>query len=131
DATGPGVRGCHVPAEDGEEARVLAVKPLSELPALSGRLERDPSGAAALYPLVRKIGRRGLDLHHVLDGVVEAVFELLPRATHVSVLLADEAGGERFGPVVARGRGGGSGPGAARRAGPRRVRRARAAGLAA
>src|SRR5215831_4358855 len=40
DPTGPVVLGCRVTAEDGEEARVLAVKPLSELPALSGRLER-------------------------------------------------------------------------------------------
>src|SRR2546430_1701585 len=68
DPTGPVVLGCRVPPEDGEEARVIAVKPLSELPALTGRLERDPSGAAVLYPLVRKIGRRGVDLARVLDG---------------------------------------------------------------
>src|SRR5205823_2279553 len=131
DPTGPVVLGCRVTAEDGDDARVIAVKPLSELPALTGRLERDPSGAAVLYPLVRKIGRRGLDLVRVLDGVVEAVFELLPRATHVSIQLTDEPGGERFVPVVARARGGGNEPIATSRAVLRRVLRDRAAVLAA
>src|SRR5215813_10231445 len=51
DPTGPVVLACRVTADEGDEAaRVIAVKPLSELPELSGRLERDPGGAAALYP---------------------------------------------------------------------------------
>src|SRR5262249_19605995 len=132
DPTGPVVLACRVTADEGDEAaRVIAVKPLSELPELSGRLERDPGGAAALYPLVRKIGRRGLDLQRVLDGVVEAVFELLPRATHVSILLADEQGGERFVPITARARGGGVEPVLTSRAVMRRVLHDRAAVLAA
>jgi Nif-specific regulatory protein len=132
DPDAPVVLGLRVGAEDEKEARVLAVKPLSELPELSGRLERDPGGAQALYPLVRKIGRRGLDLSRVLDDVTEAVFELLPKATHVSILLGDERGGERLIPVLARARGSKQAePVATSRAVLRRVLADRAAVLAA
>ena len=132
DPESPVVLSCRLAAEEEKEARVLAVKPLAELGELSGRLERDPSGAAALYPLVRKIGKRGLDLARVLDGVAEACFELLPKATHASIVLADDAGGERFVPVLARARGSKQAePVATSRAVLRRVLRDRAAVLAA
>ena len=132
DPESPVVLSCRLLAEEEKEARVLAVKPLAELGELSGRLERDPSGAAALYPLVRKIGKRGLDLARVLDGVAEACFELLPKATHASIVLADDAGGERFVPVLARARGSKQAePVATSRAVLRRVLRDRAAVLAA
>jgi Nif-specific regulatory protein len=117
--------------EEAAGARVLAVKPISELPELTGRLERDPGGAAALYPLVRKIGRRGLDLSRVLDGVAEAVFELLPKATHVSILLADETDAGRLVPVLARARSGAHDPVSTSRAVLRRVLQDHAAVLAA
>jgi Nif-specific regulatory protein len=131
DPLAPVVLGCRVLYDEADEARVIAVKPLSELPNLAGRMERDPGGAAILYPLVRKMGRRGLDLQKVLEGVAEAVFELLPKATHVSILLGDEQGGERFVPVLARARGAGHEPVATSRAVVRRVLRDRAAVLAA
>src|SRR5262245_52840009 len=90
--------------EGAERQEVLAQRTLSELPELQGKIERDPTRAAALYNVSKKLGRRGLDLQAVFEGLCEALFELMPRATHVTIDLADDTDG-RMNTVWARARG--------------------------
>jgi Nif-specific regulatory protein len=121
-----------------EKQELIAQRGLAELPAVQGKVERDPLRAQALYDVAKKLGRRGLDLAAVFDGLGEVIFELLPRATHLAIDLADEAEG-RMNTVYQRARGG-SRPGGARsdvdrfqvsRAVVRRVQRDKAAVLVA
>ena len=79
-----------------DKQELIAQRAIADLPAVQGLVERDPARAAALYNVTKKMGRRGLDLQSVFEGLAEAVFELIPRATHVGIDLADDSGsGER------------------------------------
>jgi Nif-specific regulatory protein len=110
---------------------VIAKKPLSELPEVQGKLERDPLRAAALYNVAKKLGARGLELNAVFDGLAEAIFEQVPRATHLAIDLADEPDG-RLTTVYSRAKGQpASGRFEISRSVVRRVLRERAAFLAA
>ena len=58
---------------------------------MQGKVERDPGARprrSTTSP--RSSARRGLDLAAVFEAVAEAVFELVPRATHVAIDLADD-----------------------------------------
>jgi Nif-specific regulatory protein len=111
---------------------VIAQRALAELPAVQGKVERDPLRAQALYDVAKKLGRRGLDLAAVFDGLGEVMLELLPRATHLAIDLADEPEG-RMNTVYQRARGSRAQSGADRfqvsRAVVRRVQRDKAAVL--
>jgi len=89
--------------EPAERQEVIASRALAELSEVQGKVERDPNRAAALFAAAKKLGRRGLDLNAVFDGLAEAVFELVPKATHIAIDLADEPDG-RMTSVFARGR---------------------------
>jgi Nif-specific regulatory protein len=78
---------------EADTSRVLARRALTEAEELAGKVERDPQLAAALLGIVKKLGRRGLDLNAVFDGIAEAVFDLVPMATHVAIELDDGADG--------------------------------------
>jgi Nif-specific regulatory protein len=102
------------PSELGDKQAVIAQHGLAELPAVQGKVERDPQRGAALYAVLyavgKKLGRRGLELQAVFESVADAVFELIPRATHVAIDLsnadvADEPD-RRMHTVFARARGG-------------------------
>jgi transcriptional regulator with GAF, ATPase, and Fis domain len=86
---------------------LLAKRSFSELPEVQGKVERDPLRAAALYNVTKKLGRRGLELNAVFDGLAEAIFELVPRATHLAIDLADEPSNResRLNTVYARAKG--------------------------
>src|SRR5437868_7022503 len=93
DPSQPVILRCRVKIEDDGrgKAEIIARRNLSELPEVQGKIERDPVRAAALYNVAKKLGRRGLDLAAVFDGVSEAIFELLtPKAGHVGIDLADD-----------------------------------------
>ncbi len=90
--------------ETGEKQEVIARRALAELPEVQGKVERDPTRAVALYNVSKKLGRRGLELNAVFDGLAEAIFELVPRATHLAIDLADDPDG-RMNTVFARARG--------------------------
>jgi transcriptional regulator with GAF, ATPase, and Fis domain len=83
--------------DDEGAQEVIAKHGLAELPAVQGKVERDPARAQALYKALydcgKTLGRRGLDLQAVFGQVAEAVFEILPRGTHVAIDLADENDG--------------------------------------
>jgi Nif-specific regulatory protein len=96
---------CRVKIEDaGREQEIIAKRDLSELPDVTVKIERDPARAAALYNVSKKLGRRGLDLAAVFEGLGEAIFELAPKATHVAIDLADDPDG-RLNTVYAKAKG--------------------------
>ncbi len=72
-----------------EVGRILARRTLNEAEAVAGKVERDPQVAALLLATTKKLGRRGLDLQAVFDGLADAVFELVPLSTHIAVELDD------------------------------------------
>ncbi len=86
-----------------EVTRFVAVKPLSELGELQGRVERDADSLARLYR-VQQLLSHELELAQVLDRIAEAVFELARKATHLTIALKDQEG-EAFVPVLTRERG--------------------------
>ncbi len=105
DPTQPVMIKCRVRIEDDGRVKqeIIAKRDLSELPDVQGKIERDPARAAALYNVAKKLGRRGLDLTAVFEGVGEAIFELAPKITHVAIDLADDPDG-RLNTVFARAR---------------------------
>ncbi|MGH7327673.1 MAG: GAF domain-containing protein, partial [Polyangiaceae bacterium] len=91
-------------APDAEDAHVVAVKPISQLEAAK-RAEQG-SGLRALYEVQTKIGAaEGLD--EVVQAISEAMLELVPRATHVTVILRedDAHGAASYVPIMTRVRG--------------------------
>jgi Nif-specific regulatory protein len=103
----PVILTCRVRIDDDPrfaKQEVIARKPLSELPEVQGKLERDPLRAAGLYNVAKKLGARGLELNAVFDGLAEAIFEQVPRATHLAIDLADEPDG-RLTTVYSRAKG--------------------------
>ena len=102
--------------------RLIASRSIMDLPAVADQIERDPAeraprlqGAAAARRAARaERGDRG--------RASTATFELLPRATHVAILLRSESDKDRFALAVSRER-----AGQRPRAAARRIRCARAA----
>jgi transcriptional regulator with GAF, ATPase, and Fis domain len=94
---------------DQEDARVLAVRRIEEIEPATTTFEKD-GRLAMIYESQRKIGRAG-DLVEVLEAISDATFELVPKATHVTLILRedDEDGGSQsasgYVPVVTRIRG--------------------------
>jgi Nif-specific regulatory protein len=84
--------------------RVLASRTIAELPEVAAHVEKDPVGAVALYHAAKRLVGR-LDLGDTLEAVTDAVFEIVPRATHVAVLWRAEGDEERFTVVSSRERG--------------------------
>ncbi|MBI5479312.1 MAG: sigma 54-interacting transcriptional regulator [Deltaproteobacteria bacterium] len=135
DATAPVAIECRVQLEESDGAeRIIAVRSLADLRDAAGKVERDPTGAVALYQAAKKLSPRRLELGEVLAALAEAVLDLVPKATHVTVLLSGEED-DRFVPVLARARPGretdDAGPVKTSRAVLRRVLRDRAAVLVA
>ncbi len=106
-------------ADDADDARVVAVRRIEELSPASVHVERDTSILAKLYAAQKKIGAAG-DLNEVLVAVADAAFDLVARATHVTIVLRDDdeegtgrsTGVSGYVPIVTRVRGqaGPSGP---------------------
>jgi Nif-specific regulatory protein len=75
--------------------RLIASRSIVDLPAVTHQLEHDPAGALQVYKTLQRLGGR-LDQQATIEACVEATFELLPRATHVAVLLRAEGDKDRF-----------------------------------
>jgi transcriptional regulator with GAF, ATPase, and Fis domain len=104
--------------------RLIATRSIIDLPQVADQIEHDPVSALRVYKALAPLGSR-LDTSAALDAVVDATFELLPRATHVAILLRADADKDRFVLATSRERGPG---GRARTAagGPDPVRASRA-----
>jgi Nif-specific regulatory protein len=69
---------------------------------VTGKVEQGPD-VSALFTAIKTLGGR-LDLNETLDAVSKAVFSLIDRATHISILLCEEKDESRFVPMLARAR---------------------------
>ncbi len=94
DPASPVILTCHVEEASDSDHQVVATKPFDELSALAARLESDPAGLATLYRVLKRLGASGVELEQVLEATAEAIFEVLARATHINILLADDV--DRF-----------------------------------
>ena len=89
---------------------VIARVAFDDMARVVGQLEQGPD-VGRLYQAVKMLGGR-IELEQVLTRLADAVFSLLPMATHVSVLLIEEGRAdsdpEAFVPMLARSRNGSS-----------------------
>jgi Nif-specific regulatory protein len=91
------------PAEEVAELadRLIASRSIIDLPAVTDRVEHDPASALRIYKALQPLSSR-LELGALLEAVADALFELLPRATHVSVLVRSDTDKDRFTVAAAR-----------------------------
>jgi transcriptional regulator with GAF, ATPase, and Fis domain len=74
--------------DDGDDARVVAVRKIDDLGRITAGVEENPRSLSALYRAQKRIGA-STDLGETLVAVSDAVLSLVPRATHVTVVLRD------------------------------------------
>jgi pSer/pThr/pTyr-binding forkhead associated (FHA) protein len=137
--------GTHVRVELGAErepAHVVSIRPIAELPGVTASPERNTGVLATLFRVEKAIGGAP-DLDGVLIAVADAALELVPTATHATLVLRDDIDAETdrdeagYVPVLTRVRGAAGrgeappGPVAVTRSVFRKVIRERAAVLAA
>ena len=108
-------------AEDDLGDRLIASRSIMDLPQVADQLDSEPAEALRVYKALQPLGAR-LEPTEVIDAIVTATFELLPRATHVAILLRSESDKDRFALAVSRQRH----PSAASPTGPDPVRASRA-----
>src|SRR5690606_39235315 len=87
--------------DDDLAERLIASRSIIDLPAVAGRVEDDPASALRIYKALSPLSTR-LEVSETLEAIVEAAFQLLPRATHVSVLLRSDSDKDRFTVALAR-----------------------------
>jgi Nif-specific regulatory protein len=91
----------------GEEAdedlgdRLVASRSIMDLPQVTDQIEGTPAEALRVYKALQPLGAR-LEPSEVIEATVEATFELLPRATHVAILLRSDHDKDRFALAVSR-----------------------------
>ncbi len=96
----------------GEEAeedlgdRLVASRSIMDLPQVADQIDaREPAEALRVYKALQPLGAR-LEPSDVIEATVTATFQLLPRATHVAILLRSESDKDRFALAVSRQRDG-------------------------
>ena len=75
--------------------RDRASRSIIDLPGGRGQVEDDPAAALRIYKALQPVGRPRAAARRS-RRIAEAIFELLPRATHVAILLRSEADKDRF-----------------------------------
>src|SRR5205814_5710396 len=81
--------------------RLIASRSILTLPAVADQLERDPGEALRVYKALQPLGAR-LEPGEVIEACIGAAFQLLPRATHVAILLRSDTDKDRFALAVSR-----------------------------
>jgi Nif-specific regulatory protein len=90
--------------DDAEEElgdRLIASRSIMDLPQVADQLEGDPVNALRIYKALQPLGAR-LEPAEVIEATVAASFELLPRATHIAILLRSDNDKDRFALAVSR-----------------------------
>ncbi|HEY1550470.1 MAG TPA: sigma 54-interacting transcriptional regulator [Kofleriaceae bacterium] len=88
-------------SEDDLGDRLIASRSIMDLPQVADQLDAEPAEAVRVYKALQPLGAR-LEPTEVIDAIVTATFELLPRATHVAILLRSESDKDRFALAVSR-----------------------------
>ncbi|WP_428261380.1 sigma 54-interacting transcriptional regulator [Haliangium sp.] len=94
-------------APEAQSERLIASRSIVDLPAVVDRVEHDPAIALRLYKAVQPLNAR-LDMGATLEAVADSIFDLLPDATHVAVLLRSDVDKDRFTVALSRTREGSS-----------------------
>ncbi len=81
--------------------KLIASRSIMDLPKVTDQIEGDPAIAVRVYKALHPLGAR-LEPNEVLEATVQATFELLPRATHVAILLRSETDRDRFALAMSR-----------------------------
>jgi len=92
------------PRDNGEAEladRLIASRSIIDLPRVAEAVEDDPASALRIYKALSPLSTR-LEVSETLEAVIEAAFQLLARATHVSVLLRSDSDKDRFTVALAR-----------------------------
>jgi Nif-specific regulatory protein len=88
--------------DEDDDARVVAVRKIEDLGRITAGVEENPRSLSALYRAQKRIGASA-DLAETIVAVSDAVFSLVPRATHVTVVLRDvDDEGGAYVPVATR-----------------------------
>jgi Nif-specific regulatory protein len=74
---------------------VIASRSIVDLPIVASAIEHDPVGALKVYKALQPLGAR-LEPQAVLEACADAALRLLPRATHVGVLLRSDTDKDRY-----------------------------------
>ena len=99
--------------EDDDSSRIVETRSFEEVASVEAQTLADRAVLQKLYEATKAIGA-ALELDGVIDVIAEQVFDLLPRATHVTVALREEDDDAtsrtpvRYVPVGTRVRGGGA-----------------------
>ncbi|MHC4837672.1 MAG: sigma 54-interacting transcriptional regulator [Planctomycetota bacterium] len=101
DSDDPVVLRIEVP--EAEAGEIVARRPIDAVDDYAGRVTAEPGRLSVLYRFSNALGRT-TRLDRVLEVAARLVFELIPRATHVAVALAERGG--RYPVVHAESRGG-------------------------
>ena len=95
--------------EDDLGDRVIASRSIMDLPQVTDAIDGEPAEALRVYKALQPLGAR-LEPAEVIDAIVAATFELLPRSTHVAILVRSESDKDRFSLAVSRQRPGSPAP---------------------
>ena len=76
-----------LPEED--DARVVSMRRIDEIAPAGEGIERDPNALRNLYAVQKRVGAAG-DLDEVIQAIGDGALQLIPRATHVTVILRDD-----------------------------------------
>ncbi|MBT8493786.1 MAG: sigma 54-interacting transcriptional regulator [Deltaproteobacteria bacterium] len=103
DPNDPVVIRVEISGEDQQELgdRLIASRSIIDLPAVTSRVEHDPATALRIYKALSPLSSR-VELSETLSAVATAAFELLGRATHVTVLMRSENDKDRFTAALAK-----------------------------
>ncbi|HEY0252236.1 MAG TPA: FHA domain-containing protein, partial [Kofleriaceae bacterium] len=71
--------------EDDANDRVIASRSIMDLPQVTDQLDATPAEAVRVYKALQPLGAR-LDAGEVIEAIVNATFELMPRSTHCAIL---------------------------------------------
>ena len=85
--------------EDDESAELssslIASRSIVDLPQVASKVEHDPDAAQRIYRALRPLSKP-TQMHPMLAAIAEATFELLPKATNITLLLRNESDKDRF-----------------------------------
>jgi Nif-specific regulatory protein len=80
-----------VQAAEEPEAKVLVMRPVEAVAEVQRTVESDPGSLKGLLSVLRKL-TGAIELDEVFDAIEAAVFEAVPKATHLTLALRDDSG---------------------------------------